>query len=106
MFNEIRFVQLDINMVMTATVEVNVWAVFCLPVLVLAVTGSGNAMTFNFGNLNAHARDPTATSGSTNLLMRPMVRVFLKPLFGSLLKDVSSQCSMQVTNGNRLWVIF
>ena len=65
---------------MTATLEVNVWAVFCLRVLLSTVTSSGDAMTFNFGNLNAHARDPTTTSGSTSLLMRPMVRVFLKAI--------------------------
>ena len=48
-----------------------------------------NARNVSLGDLNARARDPTATSGLIDLLMRPMVGVFLKPLFGLLLKEVS-----------------
>ena len=51
----------------------------------------GDARTFDFRDLNAHARDPTATSRLVNLLMRPMAGVFLTAIttIGLLLKEVS-----------------
>ena len=60
---------------MTATVEVNVWAVFSLLELTLTVNSIRDAMTLLFGDLNAHVRDRTASSGLINLLMRPMAGV-------------------------------
>ena len=61
----------------TATVVVNVKQVFSLPVLIFnSKCDIWDAMTLNFGDLIVRARDPTATSGLTNLLMKPMVGVF------------------------------
>ena len=48
---------------MTTTVEVKVWAIFSLPVVIPTVASIRHGMTFNFGDLNAHARDSTVTSG-------------------------------------------
>ena len=44
-----------------ATVEGNVRRV--LPAFMITVNSIKDSMTFTFGDLNAHARDPTATSG-------------------------------------------
>ena len=66
----------------------------------------GDAMTFDFRDLNAHARDPTAASGLVNLLMRPMVGVFLTAIstIGLLLKEVSGAVR-RLPIGNSLSVI-
>ena len=47
----------------TATVEVNVRQVFSLPVFILTISTNKGARTLNSGDLNARARDPSATSG-------------------------------------------
>ena len=73
----------------TAIVEVSVRQVFSLPVFILTENSIRDTMSFNFGHLNARAKDPTTTSGLINLLMRPMVGFLLKPLLGLLLKEVS-----------------
>ena len=97
-------VRVNISLNMMATVEVNVWAVINLPALMLTVTSIGDAMTFNFGDLNAHARDDTATSGLVNLLVRPMVGVFPKAIIGVVVEG-SIRYNAQVMNGNNLWVM-
>ena len=61
---------------MPATVEASVR-------FIVTVHSIRDAMTLNFGDLTARARDLTATSRSINLLMRPL------PLVGFLLKEVS-----------------
>ena len=66
---------------MRATVEVNVGAVFRLPVSILTITSLEDAMTFNLAFLNAHARDTTAHPEKLNLLVRPMVGVSPKAIF-------------------------
>ena len=64
----------------TATVEVNVWAVLSLPALVLTVTGLWLPCVFEFGDLNAHARGTTATCGLIHVLVRPVVGVSPKAI--------------------------
>ena len=59
----VALVYLNTCMNVTATVEVNVRQVFSLLVFILAVNSIRDAMTLKFGDLNARARDPTATSG-------------------------------------------
>ena len=63
----------------TAAVERNIKQVFSLLVFLLAVNRIRDAVILNLGDLNARAINPTATSGLTNLLMRPIVGFLLKP---------------------------
>ena len=47
----------------TAAVEVSVRQVFGLPVFIISKNSFRHAITLNSGDLDACARDPTATSG-------------------------------------------
>ena len=79
-----------------ATVEVNVRQVFSLLVFILAVNSIRDAMTLNFGDLNARARDPAATSG----LIKPVDEAN-----GRVSPKASIRYSTKVSNANSLWVI-
>ena len=89
---------------MTVTVEVNVRQVLAyLYVFIFTVNNIRDAMILSFGDLNARARDPTATSGVINLLMRPMVGVSPKTILWVAVEG-SILYSAKATNANRLWV--
>ena len=64
----------------TATVEVNVWAIFNLLLLIVPVTRIADAMTFNLRDLNAHATDTTAATATCGLIN--LVTVLVRPVVG------------------------